>query len=51
MSAMYITDGGGYELQVYRRSLIESGLSLEFERIKDGEPVTQISAQLDPVPK
>ncbi len=50
VSAMYIADGGGYELQVYRRSLNESGLSLDFERIKDGKPVTHISAQLDPVP-
>ncbi len=49
VSALYITDGGGYELQVYQRSLKESGLSLEFERIKDGEQVSHISAELDPV--
>ena len=48
VSALYVIDeGGGYELQVYKRSVKESGLSLEFERIKDGESVTQISAQLD----
>ncbi|WP_088917925.1 hypothetical protein [Granulosicoccus antarcticus] len=51
VSALYILDGGGYEVQVYKRSLNESGLSLEFERIKDGEPMTRISAQLNPVPR
>ncbi|MBX2886611.1 MAG: hypothetical protein KTR32_42070 [Granulosicoccus sp.] len=49
VSALYIIDGGGYEIQVYKRSLENSGLSLDFERIKDGEQVTRLSAQLEPV--
>lgn len=49
VSALYIIDGGSYEMHVYKRSLNGSGLSLKFERIKDGKSVTQISAQLDPV--
>ncbi len=50
VSALYIIDGGGYEMQVYKRSLKNSGLTLDFERIKDGESVTQLSALLEPVP-
>ncbi len=46
VSALYIVDGGGYILHVYKRSLNKEGLSLEFERMSNGEKVTSVSAQL-----
>lgn len=49
VSALYIVDGGGYEMHVYKRSLSEAGLSLEFERLSNGEKVTTVSAQLESV--
>lgn len=49
VSALYIIDGGGYEMHVYKRSLENTGLSLEFERTMNGEPVTKLSAELEPV--
>lgn len=48
VSALYIMEGGSYEMHVYKRSLNESGLMLNFTRTKDGESVTQISTQLEP---
>lgn len=49
VSALYIVDGGGYEMHVYQRSLTEDGLSLEFERLSNGDQVTNVSALLQPV--
>ncbi len=49
VSALYIVDGGGYELHVYKRSLNEEGLLLEFERLSNGEKVTEVSALLESV--
>lgn len=49
VTALYVTAGGGHELQIYKRSLHEKGLSLEFERMKDGRVATEISAILQPV--
>lgn len=49
VSALYVMAGGGHELQVYKRSLHEKGLSLVFERMKDGRVTTEISAILQPV--
>lgn len=46
VSALYIVDGGGYEMHVYKRSLSENGLSLEFERLSNGDKVANVSAQL-----
>jgi len=47
--ALYIVEGGGYELHVYKRSLNEAGLTLEFERISNGDKVTRVSAQLESI--
>ncbi len=44
--ALYILETGGYELHVYSRTLVDNGLELDFERINNGEKVTQISAIL-----
>jgi len=49
VSALYITEGGGHELQVYERSSIEEGLLLQFERLSNGEKVAEISALLNRV--
>lgn len=49
ISALYIVEAGGYEMHVYKRQVHEGGMSLEFERVKDGEKVTQVSATLEPV--
>lgn len=49
VSALYIVDGGGYEMQIYKRSLNEKGLTLEFERLSNGEKVTTVSALLEAV--
>lgn len=47
--ALYIMDDGGYEMQVYRRSLQDNGMTVEFERMKNSERVTQIEARLESV--
>ncbi len=44
--ALYIMDDGGFEMQVYRRSLQENGMLVEFERMRNGKQVTRIEAQL-----
>ncbi len=49
VSALYIVADGGYEMHVYKRTLQEDGLALEFERTKDGEVITEVSAMLEPV--
>nr|CAA6805916.1 MAG: Unknown protein [uncultured Thiotrichaceae bacterium] len=49
VNALYIRSDGGYEMQIYKRSLHEKGLSLEFERMKNSERVTQISSLLESV--
>lgn len=48
VSAMYIVDGG-HEMQVYKRSLNEEGMLLEFDRSSNGEEVTTVVAQLKKV--
>ncbi len=44
--ALLITADGGYEMQVYHRTLIEGGLALRFLRLREGEAVRTITAQL-----
>ena len=44
--AMLILDDGGYELQIYNRSLSDSGLNLEYSRIRDGEQLRTIKSTL-----
>lgn len=46
--ALYIVDAGEYEIHIYKRTLQEDGLSLEFERIRNGEKVTDVFALLKP---
>ncbi len=44
--ALLITDDGGYEMQVYERTLTEEGLSLKFSRNRDGVPLRRITGTL-----
>lgn len=44
--SMTITADGGYEVQIYNRTLNDQGLWLEYQRLSSGEPLRQISTQL-----
>lgn len=41
-----INDDGGYEMQVYHRSLTDDGMKVEFQRIRDGAPQRTVSGIL-----
>jgi hypothetical protein len=47
--ALLISDDGGYEIQVYRRTLTPSGLSLAFTRNRNGTPLKAVYGVLDRV--
>jgi hypothetical protein len=40
--AMLITDDGGYEMQVYRRTLTDDGMSLSFSRNRNGQQLKTV---------
>jgi hypothetical protein len=44
--ALIITDDGGYEMQVYDRTLSDEGLELRFSRIRDGNQLKLIKGTL-----
>ena len=44
--ALYILETGEYEMHTYRRTLEPGGLALEFERTRNRELITQVSATL-----
>ncbi|UCH17389.1 MAG: hypothetical protein JSW36_17205 [Burkholderiales bacterium] len=44
--ALYINDDGGYEFQIFDRTLDPKGLKLKFERIRDGERLRAIDTLL-----
>jgi len=45
--ALYINDEGGYEMQVYKRTLDEEGnLDLVFRRFRDGEQIRDVTGKL-----
>ncbi len=44
--ALLVTDDGGYEMLVYKRTLTSDGLDLEFTRLRDNEPLRSINARL-----
>ena len=44
--ALLVTDDGGYEMQVYERTLTESGLELKFSRLRDGRQLKLITGTL-----
>ena len=49
VQALMITDDGGYEMQVYKRTLTATGLDLTFSRIRDGEQLKLIKGTLTKV--
>jgi hypothetical protein len=44
--ALLVRDDGGYELQVYDRTLATDGLQLKYSRIRDGQPLRAIETLL-----
>ena len=46
VTSMAITDDGGFEMQIYRRTLSARGMELEFTRLRDGEPVRTARGRL-----
>lgn len=40
---VHVTEDGGYELQVYERTLAPGGMKLSFKRIRNGKPLKEIS--------
>jgi hypothetical protein len=44
--ALHITEGGGYELQTYDRTLTPQGLDLRFSRIRNGKILKEITGRL-----
>ena len=45
--ALYITDDGGYEMQVYERTLDDDGnMELVFKRFRNGKPVRDVTGKL-----
>jgi len=44
--ALHIDDNGVYEMQVYDRTLTDTGLDLEFNRYRDGEKLRTITGTL-----
>ncbi len=44
--ALLVRDDGGYELQVYDRTLVADGLQLKYSRIRDGQPLRTIETLL-----
>lgn len=46
VNALIINEQGGYEMQTYERKLVDGGLMLRFNRIRDGERLREIEAML-----
>ena len=44
--ALHISDSGGYEMQVYERTLVEGGLDLSYARVRDGEILRTVQGNL-----
>ena len=44
--ALNILEDGGYEMQEYRRSLADGGLSLDYRRLRNGEKLRNVKAFL-----
>ena len=45
--ALLITDDGGYEMQVYHRTLVDGGLALKFFRFREGDALRTVTAALE----
>lgn len=47
--ALIVTDSGGYEMQVYERTLAPGGMSLKFARVVDGQVLRTVTGALKKV--
>lgn len=47
--ALIVTNDGSYDMQVYNRTLIPNGMTLQFTRYLEGEEVKSISGELQRV--
>lgn len=48
--ALIVTDGGGFEMHVYERTLTPTGLSLKFSRVVDGRVLRTVTGSLRKLP-
>ncbi len=46
VSGVHVTENGGYEVQVYKRTLTKDGMHVLFERLRDGKPLRSITGEL-----
>lgn len=44
--SLYVTDEGGYEMQQYDRTLVDEGLRLKFQRLRNGTPLRSVTTVL-----
>jgi hypothetical protein len=44
--ALLVTDEGGYEVQIYRRTLTDDGMDLTFQRFRDGVLMKELAGTL-----
>ncbi|KEJ97640.1 hypothetical protein SAMN05444149_101673 [Pseudosulfitobacter pseudonitzschiae] len=44
--SLFVTDEGGYEIQQYDRTLVDEGLRLKFQRLRNGAPLRSVSTVL-----
>lgn len=49
VTALYVIEDGGYELQLFRRILTPTGMDTYFERIRNGEKLRIITGKLEKV--
>ena len=49
--AIEVTDSGGYEVQIYERTLTEAGMDLKFQRFEDGVLMREVVGILNRVGK
>ena len=49
VTALYVQADGGYELQVFKRTLTDEGMQSRFERVRDGVQLRLITGRLERV--
>ncbi len=49
--ALVVTEGFGYEMQTYERTLTKEGMDLKFTRVRDDERLRDLQAKLVRLPR
>ncbi len=49
VNSLLINENGGYEIQTYKRTLVDGGMSLEYSRVRNGEVLKKIRGQMKKV--